>query len=751
MKKIIVTEKPSVAKTFAQVLGVTGRKDGYMENEEWIITWCVGHLVTLSYPEVYDASLKQWSMDTLPFLPEKYRYEVIKDVSAQFRVIRTLYNRSDIDTIYYAGDPAREGIYIQMLVRQEAGHNPNAKELVVWIDSQTEPEIKRGIREAKPLSEYKNLIDSGYMRAIEDYALGINVSRAYALKYRSLLGRDTKVSIGRVVTCVLGMIVRREREIQSFTPQKFYKVQSHIICEGDDVVATWKADPAFLKQNEALMYSDQGFKRREDAEMLISYLTKNLKIEEINTKEEKKGAPLLYNLAELQATCSKVLHISPDETLQIAQSLYEKKVTTYPRTDARVLSSAIASEIYKNLHGLMSYEPTTAFVQEILAKGNCLNIKNTRYTDDSKVTDHYAIIPTGLQTSLTDKEAIVYELIVRRFVSIFMDPAVYEKVSLTEVTTDGRCRFYASGSTLISPGFLACAGLPNTNGGITESVIALKKGEEYPAAYSVSEGETKPPARYTSGSIILAMENAGNLIEDEELRAQIKGAGIGTSATRAAIIKKLVDNRYITLNQKTQVLVPESVGYAIFDIVEATIPELLIPEMTAKWEQNLDNIASGQLKASNFNYVLNQMITEYVNTLKNATITPELQAKVANDGVQASTGTGNPASKPKALKASDIATYLSVPFNENKEASQLGARFDPQKKCWYVPTGKDLGLFSRWMSGTKAVKSVKKLYLSVPYDDKDKAKKLGAIWDPDKKKWYVMSNSNTEPFKQWLK
>lgn len=749
MRKIIVTEKPSVARTFAQVLGVTGRKDGYMENDEWIITWCVGHLVTLSYPEAYDATLKQWSMDTLPFLPDRYKYEVIKSVESQFRVIKMLYNRTDIEAIYYAGDPAREGIYIQALVRQEAGHNPKAKELVVWIDSQTKAEIERGIKEAKPLSEYQNLIDSGYMRGIEDYALGINVSRAYALKYRSLLPYNTKISVGRVVTCVLGMIVRREREITSFVPQKYYKVQSHIMSEGDDIVATWKADPNFMKCNEALMYSEQGFKRREDAETLITYLTSNLRMEDISVKEEKKYAPLLYNLAELQAACSKILHISPDETLEIVQSLYEKKVTTYPRTDARVLSSAIAVEIGGNLKGLLGYQPTAAFVQNILADGKYQEIKNSKYTDDSKVTDHYAIIPTGLQTSLSGNEAVVYDLIVRRFVSIFMDPAVYKKLSITEVTTDGRCRFYASGSTLVSPGFMACTGIPKASSNLPSGAGALTKGVEYPATYSVTEGETKPPARYTSGSIILAMENAGNLIEDEELRAQIKGAGIGTSATRSAIIKKLVANGYVSLNKKTQVLTPESMGFAIFDIVEATIPELLIPEMTAKWEQTLENISTGHLSAIDFNHSLNQMITAYVNMLKSAVITQELRDKIAKDGVIAG-GNDNSAPKQKALKAADVATYLSVPFADKDEAKTLGARFDMSKKCWYVPAEKEVAPFSKWMSGDKAVKSIKKMYLTVPFADKDVVKGLGAKWDPDKKKWYIMSNTNTELFKTWL-
>ena len=749
MAKIIVTEKPSVARTFAQVLGVTTKKDGYFENNEWIITWCVGHLVTLSYPEAYDPELKQWSMDTLPFLPSQYKYEIIKTVAEQFRIIKTLYNRRDIDTIYYAGDPAREGIYIQALVRQEAGHNPNAKELVVWIDSQTESEIKRGIKEAKPLSDYQNLIDSGYMRGIEDYALGINVSRAYALQYRALLPRDTKVSIGRVVTCVLGMIARREREIQNFVPQKYYKVQSHIISDGDEIIATWKADPAFMKQNEALMYSDQGFKRREDAETLITYLTDHLNIEDINTKEEKKYAPLLYNLAELQAACSKILHIAPDETLQIVQSLYEKRVTTYPRTDARVLSSAIADEIDVNLNGLLHYQPTAAFVQNILASGSYKKICNTKYTDDSKVTDHYAIIPTGMQSSLSGNEAIVYDMIVRRFISIFMDPAVYKKLSITEITTDNRCRFYASGSTLISPGFLECVGIPQASSSLPNGANTLVKGNSYDATYTISDGETKPPARYTSGSIILAMENAGNLIEDEDLRAQIKGAGIGTSATRDTVIKKLVNNRYVSLNTKTQVLTPEPLGFVIYDIVNATIPELLIPEMTAKWEQTLESIANGTLKAADFQNTLNQMITYYVDKLKQTPVTTEMKAMVVKDGITAS-GNDTSVPKQKALKASDVATYLSVPFEDKDKAKTLGARWDSQKKCWYVPAGKDLSSFAKWMSGNKAVKSIKKIYLTVPFEDKDKAKGLGARWDMDKKKWYIMSNTDQSPFKQWI-
>ena len=751
-KKIIVTEKPSVAKTFAQVLGVTGRKEGYIENDEWIITWCVGHLVSLCYPERYDESLKQWRMDTLPFLPDKYKYEVIKDVATQFNVIRTLYNRSDIDTIYYAGDPAREGLYIQMLVRQEAGHNPNAKELVVWIDSQTESEIKRGIKEAKPLSAYKDLADSGYMRAIEDYALGINLSRAYALKYRPFLGFDVKVSVGRVITCVLGMIVRREREILNFVPQKFYKIQSHITNDGDDIVATWKADPEFMKKHADKMYSEQGFKNADDAKSFASYLTDHLKIEDISTKEEKKFAPLLFNLAELQATCSKVLHISPDETLEIAQSLYEKKITTYPRTDARVLSSAIAAEVDINLRGLRGYAPVTDFVNDILNSGSYKNIKNTKYTDDSKISDHYAIIPTGLTANLNGNEAVVYDLIVRRFISIFMDPAVYKKLSITEATLDDKkFRFYASGSTLVKPGYLECVGIPQSKDGLPEGATTLIKGNDYAATYDVVESETKPPARYTSGSIILAMENAGNLIEDEELRAQIKGAGIGTSATRAATITKLVTNKYIALNKKTQVLTPESLGFVLFDIVESTIPELLIPEMTAKWEQNLDCIAKAELSAGEFNKHLNEMITKHVNLLKSVSVTKELEEKIAKDGfVPKESGSSSGSKEAKKVKSSDVSTYLSVPFDDKDEAKALGARFDGTKKCWYVPAGKDLAPFNKWMTGNKAVKSVKKIYLNVPFDNKDEAKSLGARWDNDKKQWYIMSNMNTTLFKRWI-
>ena len=750
-KKIIVTEKPSVARTFAQVLGVSGRKEGYLENDEWIITWCVGHLVTLSYPEKYDPDLKQWRMETLPFLPQKYKYEVIHDVAAQFKVIKGLYNRSDIDTIYYAGDPAREGLYIQMLVRQEAGHHPAAKELVVWIDSQTESEIKRGIKEAKPLSSYKNLADSGYMRAIEDYALGINVSRAYALKYRSLLGQGIKVSVGRVVTCVLGMIVRREREIANFVPQKFYKIQSHIVNNGDDIVATWKADPEFMKKHAEKMYSEQGFKNLEDAKSFASYLTDHLRIEDISTKEEKKFAPLLFNLAELQATCSKVLHISPDETLAIAQSLYEKKVTTYPRTDARVLSSAIAAEVDINLRGLQRYTPTANFVNDILSSGSYRSIGNTKYTDDSKIADHYAIIPTGLITNLSGNEAIVYDLIVRRFISIFMDPAIYQKLSITEITTDDKWRFYASGSTLIKPGFMECSGIPQSKESLPAGAAQLVKGNNYAATYDVAESETKPPARYTSGSMILAMENAGNLIEDEELRAQIKGAGIGTSATRAATITKLVTNQYISLNKKTQVLTPEPLGFALFDIVESTIPELLIPEMTAKWEQTLDSIANGQLTAGEFNVQLNAMITRYVNHLKDVTITDDIRTKVAADGFAPNSGDGKSSQKPQSVKAADIATYLSVPFEDKDAVKMLGARWDGNKKAWYVPAGKSLDPFTKWISGGKAVKSVKKVYLSVPFDEKDEAKGLGARWDGDKKQWYVMSNANLGAFQKWIR
>lgn len=621
--KIIVTEKPSVAKAFAKVLGVYGNNNGYIENDEWIITWCVGHLITLAYPEMYDEKFKEWKEEDLPFLPQQYKYGVIGEVKEQFNIIKSLYNRSDITEIYYAGDPAREGIYIQALVRNAAGHNPSAIEKVVWIDSQTEAEIRKGIRDAKPYDSYQNLINAGYERAIEDFATGINLSRMLSIKYGNQANRyaATKryrpVAVGRVMTCVLGMIVNREREIENFVVTPFYKIENTI----NEIEAEWKTVEGSRMFGSPKLYNESGFKEETEAVSFMNSLPSSVTIEKIEKKTEKKYAPNLFNLAELQSECTKQFKISPNQTLAIAQSLYEKKLTTYPRTDARVLSTAIAKEISTNLTGIsQGYANELASVAaDILSAGTYLQIANTKYTDDSKVTDHYAIIPTGIGydslSSLSDMERNVYDLITRRFLSIFLPPAEYMVVKLTEDAAGEK--FFASSKVLTKPGFLEIARASKTETSVNIAVFdALTEGQSYTAAYSIKKGETTPPKRYTSGSMILAMENAGNLIEDEELRAQIKECGIGTPATRSDTIEKLVKQEYISLNKKTQVLTPASLGNIIYEIVNNTIPELLNPKMTASWEKGLEGIAFGQIEPHVYRRLLEDNIRKEIDEIK---------------------------------------------------------------------------------------------------------------------------------------
>ena len=748
MKKIIVTEKPSVARTYASVLGVYGNNDGYIENDEWIITWCIGHLVTLAYPEAYDESLKTWRMEDLPFLPDRYKYQVISSVKKQFSVIKKIYNRPDVGTIYYAGDSGREGLYIQMLVRGQAGHNPNAEELVVWIDSQTNDEILRGIREAKPLSAYKNLADSGYMRAIEDYALGINFSRALTLKYQNII--NVGISVGRVMTCVLGMIVNREREIKNFVPTQYYRIQSVINIDNEPVVATWKAAKNSPLFDQNVLYNESGFKNKEDALNFMNHLGNNLLIEKVESKEEKKTAPLLFNLAELQATCSKVLHISPDETLKVAQSLYEKKMTTYPRTDARVLSSAIAYEIEDNLEGLREYSSEiNSYIDLAYTNPKGVSwVANSKYTDDSKITDHYALIPTGqnvyLFSQLSDLEQAVYDLIVRRFVSIFMPPAKYQKLTIVELDESTGERFGTSGSTLVYPGYLNCVGVPSNKSSLPTNASKLVQGEHYSTNYNINEGETKPPSRYNSGSLILAMENAGNLIEDEELRAQIKECGIGTSSTRAETIKKLVEIDYISLNKKTQILTPTLTGFYIYDVVKSSIPALLNPEMTANWEKGLEKIAQGEMPASVYLNKLNAYIVSKVDLVKNMQLNANVETYLSSykDVIKERKSKGG-------HKKVEAACYLNVPYEEKDLVKQLGAWWSNDYKCWFVPKGKDTTPFAKWIiQGTP--KKVKKIMLKIPYEDKDEAKAAGARWDPDKKCWYALSNMDKNKFSKWL-
>lgn len=644
-KALYIAEKPSVAREFAKALKQDFKNhDGYMESEEGIVTWCVGHLVTMSYPEAYDEKYKKWSLATLPFIPEDFKYEVISGVKKQYKIVAGLLNRQDVSTIYVCTDSGREGEYIYRLVERQAKVK-GKKRRRVWIDSQTEEEILRGIQEAKDLSEYDNLCESAYLRAKEDYLMGINFSRLLTLKYGNAISnfigtRYTVVSVGRVMTCVLGMVVRREREIREFVKTPFYRVLNTLDIQGNDVESEWRAVEGSVYFQSLKLYKENGFKVREDAEKLIQDLTDGqpvgtwqARLESIEKRKEKKNPPLLYNLAELQNDCSRLFKISPDQTLQVVQELYEKKLVTYPRTDARVLSSAVAKEIHKNIAGLKNIPSVKAFAESILENGSYKNIAKTRYVNDKQITDHYAIIPTGQGMSairsLNETALHVYEAVVRRFLGIFCPPAVYQKISLMvsmEGKENSREKFFASFKILIEPGYLkvmeysfqkkkdgeTAKDKDNTqacDAAFMERLMQLKKGMDLPvSALNIKEGETSPPKRYNSGSMILAMENAGQLIEDEELRAQIKGSGIGTSATRAEILKKLVNNKYLALNKKTQVITPTLLGEMIYDVVNASIRSLLNPELTASWEKGLTYVAEGSITSQEYMMKLEHFI-----------------------------------------------------------------------------------------------------------------------------------------------
>lgn len=656
-KSLYIAEKPSVAREFAKALKENMKtKDGYMESDHAVVTWCVGHLVTMSYPEAYDEKLKRWSLSTLPFLPEEFKYEVIPGVSKQFQIVSGLLNRPDVSTIYVCTDSGREGEYIYRLVEQMAGVKGKERRRV-WIDSQTEEEILRGIREAKDLSEYDNLSESAYLRAKEDYLMGINFSRLLTLKYGSAIAAFLKqkyavVSVGRVMTCVLGMVVRREREIREFVKTPFYRVLSSMDLEGMKIEGEWKAVEGSRYFQSPKLYKENGFKEKKDALELIGWLKEENPLEavlaSVEKKKEKKNPPMLYNLAELQNDCSKMFKISPDETLRVVQELYEKKLVTYPRTDARVLSSAVAKEIYKNIGGLKGIGSVQCFAEEILEQGSWKNIGKTRYVNDKMITDHYAIIPTGqglgAVRSLNSLAVRVYETIVRRFLAIFYPPAVYQKVALTtKIRTES---FFSSFKVLADPGYLKVMeysfkkkkeNQPETgektgeqpqkgeeknsqeedkvcDEDLLKKVMALKKGQILPVtSLNIKEGETSPPKRYNSGSMILAMENAGQLIEDEELRAQIKSCGIGTSATRAEILKKLVNNKYLDLNKKTQIITPTLMGEMIYDVVGASIRSLLKPELTASWEKGLNYVAEGTITPDEYMEKLENFIRKWTN------------------------------------------------------------------------------------------------------------------------------------------
>lgn len=648
-KQLYIAEKPSVAQEFAKALKLkTRRADGYLESDEAVITWCVGHLVTMSYPEEYDPALKKWSLQTLPFIPSEFKYEVIPSVAKQFQIVSSLLNREDVDTIYVCTDSGREGEYIYRLVEQKAQVS-GKKRLRVWIDSQTEEEILRGIREAKDLSEYDNLSASAYLRAKEDYLMGINFSRLLTLKYGNSISNylNTKysvISVGRVMTCVLGMVVRREREIREFVKTPFYRVISTIDASGHSFEGEWRAVKGSRYFESFDLYKENGFKTEEKAKELIAYLSEEKPIqcivESVEKKKEKKNPPLLYNLAELQNDCSKRFKISPDEALRVVQELYEKKLVTYPRTDARVLSTAVAKEISRNLNGLSKYPPAQPYLQDILSFGSHKNLAKTRYVNDKQITDHYAIIPTGQDlgalNSLSATSHKVYDLIVRRFLSIFYPPAVYQKVAIISKIKEES--FFSNFKVLAEEGYLKVAGVPqgkrSVNKGksrtdanekeedaeqtadqdldtaLFEVIKTLKKGSVLPVgALDIKEGETSPPKRYNSGSIILAMENAGQLIEDEDLRAQIKGSGIGTSATRAEILKKLIHIKYLALNKKTQIITPTLQGEMVFDVVDHSIKSLLNPELTASWEKGLTYVAEGSITPDEYMMKLDRFIT----------------------------------------------------------------------------------------------------------------------------------------------
>ena len=635
-KKLLITEKPSVAMQFSKALKLnTTRKDGYLESQEWIITWCVGHLVTMSYPEKYDEKLKLWRLDTLPFMPKEWKYEIIPAVEKQFNIVKSLLQMEDVTEIYNAGDSGREGEYIQRLVFMMAKPNPNAKIKRVWIDSQTEEEILRGIKEAKDSSEYDSLSDSAYLRAKEDYLIGINFSRLLSIIYGRNIARKINedrawVSVGRVMTCVLGMVVVREREIRNFVKTPFYKIVGEFGEEENTFKAEWKVSETSKMYESLKLYNETGFKKEADAkEFIISLQGKKAVIEEIKKSKQKENAPLLFNLAELQNECSKRFKIKPDETLEIIQNLYEQKLVTYPRTDARVLSTAVAKEIKKNLNGLAKSfkdEEIQGFINKMVEQKYSTNLEKTKYVNDSKITDHYAIIPTGQgfesYEKLKDLHKQIYKLIVKRFLAIFYPPAEYNKISVSmDVEKE---KFGVSGKVCTNLGYLEILKPIKKENETKKStneeenvdnikqenkeqennlqvLINLKKGQEIGVQnYEIKESETTPPTRYNSGSIILAMENAGKLIEDEELREQIKGAGIGTSATRGEIIKKLEKINYIAINTKTQIVTPTIKGEAIYDIVYSSMPDMLNPKLTASWEKGLEMVANKEIKSEEF-------------------------------------------------------------------------------------------------------------------------------------------------------
>ena len=662
-KTLIITEKPSVAGEYADILGVPKRGQGAYSSNEYIITWCVGHLIEMCYPGDYDEKYNKWKMEDLPFLPQTYKYAVIPNVKKQYDVVHNLMNSTEVETILYAGDSGREGEVIIRLIRNFGGVREGIEERRVWIDSFTEDEIKRGIREAKPISAYDNLAGAGIMRGIEDYAMGINFSRALSVKYGWLLNNKagtkkySAIAIGRVMTCVLGMVVRREREIRNFVQTNFYKISGSFGTEGASFAGEWKSGKTGKYFESPLLYNEKGFKKKEDAEKLIAELDYSTAVVLKKDKSsEKKKAPLLFNLAELQAECTKRFHISPDATLKAVQELYEGKLTTYPRTDARVITKAVAGEITKNLSGLYAYKPVSEYVLKIRDEGLYKGLEKTQYVDDKKVTDHYAIIPTGNLKEIAKQSELnkkIFDIIVRRFLAIFYPPAVYDKVSLVtgikHKEGDFTEEFYSYVKVLKEKGYLEVVGFPSKekekkdessdigdaadevsdNEALLNLLSSLTKGSPLSVnKLETKEGKTAPPKRYTSGSMILAMENAGQLIEDEELRATIKGAGIGTSATRAGIIEKLVKIGYLALNKKTQILTPMLFGEMVYEVADMAIPAMLNPEMTASWEKGLSGVEGGDISTEQYEETLNTYVRRYIDNIKVKDLSRELGIKL---------------------------------------------------------------------------------------------------------------------------
>ena len=662
-KTLIITEKPSVAGEYAEILGVPKRGQGAYSSNEYIITWCVGHLIEMCYPGDYDEKYNKWKMEDLPFLPNTYKYAVIPSVKKQYDVVHRLMNSTEVETILYAGDSGREGEVIIRLIRNFGGVREGIEERRVWIDSFTEDEIKRGIREAKPISAYDNLAGAGIMRGIEDYAMGINFSRALSVKYGCLLNNKagtkkySAIAIGRVMTCVLGMVVRREREIRNFVQTNFYKISGSFGAEGASFLGEWKSGKTGKYFESPLLYNEKGFKKEEDAKKLIAELDYSTAVVLKKDKtSEKKKAPLLFNLAELQAECTKRFHISPDATLKAVQELYEGKLTTYPRTDARVITKAVAGEITKNLSGLYAYKPVSEYVLKIRDEGLYKGLEKTQYVDDKKVTDHYAIIPTGNLKEIAKQSELnkkIFDIIVRRFLAIFYPPAVYDKVSLVtgikHKEGDFTEEFYSYVKVLKEKGYLEIVGFPSKekdkkdessdtgdaadevsdNEALLNLLSSLTKGSPLSVnKLETKEGKTTPPKRYTSGSMILAMENAGQLIEDEELRATIKGAGIGTSATRAGIIEKLVKIGYLALNKKTQILTPMLFGEMVYEVADMAIPAMLNPEMTASWEKGLSGVEAGDISTEQYEETLNTYVRRYIDNIKVKDLSRELGIKL---------------------------------------------------------------------------------------------------------------------------